>query len=288
MTWQISILLHSLLAAYSVIIVKKLSSKGNKYVYSVLFFSFLAEWLAGIIFVKIFLEDRIILDWDPIIYSQLLAGGVLFGLVNFLAFEVYKHLSASVGSISMASNRIAVVLMAVIFLNEKLTFIQVIGIIIMLGAIVLATYKKSYKNVANNAYTYFILIVAAFAYGFATINEKDLLDKMGVANYLVLGWGFQVLAVSSLVLLRRKKWLLPDRSTFIPFISLVLLFGVSGGLFITSLVGSDSSSITVSLAGLKVILSVILAYILLKERSNFRRLLASSCLSFLGIILLLS
>jgi drug/metabolite transporter (DMT)-like permease len=286
-SWQILILLHSLVAAFSILLVRILAKNGNKYVYSVLFFSFISIWLAGSVVAILILEGDILPNWDFKLTGQLILGGVLFGMSNFLVFEVLRKVPATVTSINLTLSRIFAVFFAIIFLGESLSINQFFGAILMLIAVALVSYHRKHKKLTRiYMQSLVVIFIISIMYGLAVINEKYLLDELGIRSYMIFGWFFQALVVSIIVYLRRSKWKLPQGKLRKYLWLQVFLFVTSGILFVLTLMLSDSSSKTVSASGFKVVLSVILGYLLLNERQHPKRLFVATVLSFIGILLL--
>ena len=291
MSWQFVSILQSIFGALSIIAIKVLSKNGNKYVYSVVFLGFVAEFLAAISY-ALFSQEVIRVEWSAELVVLLILGGIGFGIANFLVFDLFRRVPATIGSIQLSLNRVAAVIFAFIFLSESLTTKQLSGAALMILAVAIASYTKKHSHSLRHSEqlhmskAVFVLVVMSMAYALGSIAEKKLLDRMGMVSYVVVGWGFQTLVVGGIVLLKRKKWRMPPSKIYPIFLLYVILYAVSGVLFVYALQLSDSSSKTIAASGLKVVLSVIFAYTLLKERKSIKRIIVAIIVSVIGLWLL--
>ena len=286
MSWQFAIIGHSLLSAVSIIIARKLSIKNNKYGYGIILLLFSAILTLGVLANIFFIDDKISIPTKNIYLLLLFCGGLLFALRNYLIFEFYNRLSASVGVIVSILNTLAVVLFATLILGESLTIIQYFGALLMLASIYVVSVKPLKKDILKHKQGIIIGLLNAAIFGLAITNEKYLLNEIGTGNYLIFGWGFQLVGAVILSLLNRKKVHFPEGRNMALLVAYVLFFAIGGALFIASLVGSDNASQVASLSGLKVVFTVILGYVLLKERQNTQKVVIGSILAFLGLFFL--
>ncbi len=290
MPWQVVITLQSLIGAVSVILLKKLATRENKYQYSIVFLSFIVEWLTACSLVLIN-GGFVVPQWDIQLIGLLFLGGLGFGVANFMYFELFSHVSASVGAIQITINRLIAIVFAVLLLGERMTVWQVIGTVFILFSVYYATYVHKHRK-ANRVKTKHlprvvgVIGLMSVAYALGTVAEKSLLDQMGIYTYLVIGWAFQTLVVGVIVLVKRDKWMLPSSDVLHYAVPYILLFTVSGLLFVWSLDLSDSSSKTVSASGMKVVLSIMLAYVFLRERTNMKKIIIAAVFSVVGLTLL--
>lgn len=287
MPWQAVITLQSILGAVSVLLVRKFAKGGNKYQYAIVMVSFLFEWLLTAALV-IALGKFVMPEWSPQLIGLLLLGGFGFGIANFLYFELFSRVPASVGSVQITLNRLAAVLFAFWLLGERLTGAQLIGSALMILAVLVVSYHPSASKHHHLHITKALLVLVGMstAYAIGTVAEKALLDELGLFTYAVVGWAFQTACVAATVFVRRSKWKMPPKRLHPLMFGYALLFALSGLLFIWTLELSDSSSKTVSASGLKVVLSVIFAYIFLKERKHVAKTFLGAVISVIGLFLL--
>jgi drug/metabolite transporter (DMT)-like permease len=111
---------------------------------------------------------------------------------------------------------------------------------------------------------------------------------MGWQSYLVFGWGLQFVSALILVGIFHRNLTFPSNTKVTGQIVLLgVIYALGGGLFIASLVGSDSASIISAASGLKVVFTMLLAYVLLKERNKLGVRLAATITATVGGGLLL-
>lgn len=287
MSWQLLIIIQSILGAFSVVITRMLARDGNKYQYAVVLVGFLFEWVLACLLV-FGLGKFTMPDIELSTLGLLLLGGLGFGISNFLFFDLLGRVPASVASVQMTLNRLMAILLALLLLGESLNGFQFLGTILMLSAVLIVSYKRGEKKSHHLHITkaLLVLLIMSGAYALGTVAEKSLLDEMGIYSYAVVGWTFQTIVVAIMVFARRKKWKYPPKNKRKLLYVYSLLFAISGLFFIATLVASDSSSKTVSAGGIKVVLSVLFGYVLLKERKDFKRVFIAAVISVVGLSLL--
>lgn len=288
MPWQLSIVLHSFLSAFRSIQNRRIGNYRRDLSLYALLVSFVCVSLTG--------AALAITDANPINHSEawsaryyLLAGGMALAFVNYLTIKLFRMLPASIVVIMSLLNPLALVLAASLLLDETMSAYQWIGTIFLLSAVLLTqlfTVKKRKKH-ATVSLGLVVAIVIAGLYGLGIVNEKYLLDRLELPTYLFYGWGMQFISVLVVCFLLRKKFHMANKiKEHVDVWSYGFLLATSGFLFVISQVNSDSASLTAVSSSAKVVLTVVLAYILLKERSYLLLKIASLCLSVIGLFFL--
>lgn len=290
MPWQAYVLAHNFLSALTAILARTLGLKQQKLEYITVIAIYTSVVLVGIIYIA--LRG----SWGLIDASNLTSnlpflavGGLLFAAKQLLTLKLFKFVPASIGEVMAMFNALFGTLAAFLFLEEKLTIIQFAGaLLIMLGVYAASLIGEKKTEKRNFMLGLTIALSAAFLWALATVNEKYLLDQMGLDNYVLFGWGFQLLAALAIIFLFKKEFTLPKNSKdkFLIFI-MGGIYAIGGFFFVSSLVGSDNAGIVSAASGSKVIFTVILAYILLQERNKLKLRIAAGIVTSLGVGLLL-
>lgn len=115
---------------------------------------------------------------------------VVFSALNttiFLAAFVLsmRHISAGVGSLSVATNPLLILVMSAIWLGRKLRWAEIAGLIIGLAGVVLASYPVMMASYANTTGLLF-LIVGMLSVSAATVYYAGI--QWQLSNLVVNGW----------------------------------------------------------------------------------------------------
>lgn len=292
MPWQLTIIIHSLLSAFRTIQARRVGLYKVDVSSYVLIASFLCVFSLGLGYVLISSSEvNYRAAWDARYY--LLAGGTAFGTLNFLYYKLARLIPASVLVFVLLLNPLAVIVASQVATDETLTLVQWIGAGILLSAVVLAEYTSKVDKSRKHKDKFLTGIVLALTisvlYGFAMVNEKYLLDRIDMPTYLIFGWGLQ--AISALII--GVKFWNPKISTIKPLQHLNvwitgILLSISGIFFIISVVEVDNVALATVTTSFKVIFTVVLAFIILKERQKLKLKLVATLLSIIGLYFLFS
>lgn len=291
MPWQLASILHVLLASFRSIQNRKIGLYKKDLSIYALVVSFIGVLLMGL--------GYAVFNWELVNHSSawsaryfLLVGGMLFGSLNLLNFKLFRLLPASIVAIISLLSTLSVVILSMLFANERLSGVQISGGVLILSSILIVALITNGNNNKSKLKIYSALVIAliiALMYGPAIVNEKYLIDRIGLETYLLYGWGLQSLSAFTIAFMLRKPSKL---KTTVKMHVNVWIYGmilaISGMLFIQSLVESDSASLAIIGASAKVVFTVFLAFLILKERSNLKLKIFSTVLSSIGLFLLFS
>ncbi len=219
-----------------------------------------------------------------------IGGGLLFGVWTYYSYLVFQYVDAAIASLLSLLNILAVVFVASVSIHESLSVQQLVGSLVLLGAMAVIFTARTNQRVHNKWFAAISLsLVASCTYGLAIANEKWLLNHTTVPSYIVygFGWQFLVLLVMSLKIHRKQFRNIYQRD----FRNKTLLAGVvrggAGLLFIISLVKANNASLISVLSGFKVVLTTLAGAIFLHETKLLTRKYAASIVAMAGIAIML-
>ena len=210
-----------------------------------------------------------------------------FGNVFF--FIGIKKLDAGTTQIAFSSILIWGALLSVMFLGSKFSYIQLIGIIVMLVAILTIQFKKENLDL-NRGFLYIATSAGLFAV--FQVASADLSKIFTTGTYLVIAYFGPTLILGAIYYksIRNELKLL---SSQLKNTAAKTLFasGTSLLYFIFSYVAykqAPDRGIVVVLLTSQVVLSVIFGMVFLKEKQNIIRKLIAGVLAFIAGVLIKS
>jgi drug/metabolite transporter (DMT)-like permease len=242
------------------------------------------ELLAGLLWAMVYggvyLAD--LWRWLPF----LAVGGAAFAITNALSFKVFQHVDAAIASLLSTFNIIAAIIISTLVIKEGLTAQTGLGGLMIVAAswVVLSAHVGRQQR---HAWTLGLIlsVAAALFFGLATVNEKYLLDNMGLSSYLVWGWGFQVLAAFAFSLcMSREGYGEIMRAKVFKLLGVAgIIRAISGLCFVLALVALDNLAVMSALSGLKIILAAFFGLLFLGEGQFAFRKIGASVLAAVGV-----
>lgn len=294
MTWQVATVFYVVLSSFRAILNRRLSYHKTDLTLYALVASFVSVALVGAIIGILNISDlnhQLAFNQWP----RILIGGLMFGVLNLLMIKLFRLISASVAVFLNLLNVISTVVVASLFIDERLTPQQWSGAVFLAVSVLLVAYiaeakspnKKINKKFARGL---LIAIIAAAIFGPAVVNERYMIDAMGLNTYVVYGWGvqsaFAFLIAYVLRDRRRKKKLTKKMHKDVWLYGAML--GIAGLAFVNSVSIASSVSLPSVSSTARVAITMILAYILLKERDNMTLKIIGLVLSLIGLLLIFS
>ena len=195
-------------------------------------------------------------------WIYLIGGGLLFGAANILAFSANTKVEASQYSILANFNVITTLVISGIFLGERLSGLEFMGVgLILLSTIVIASQKFNRKTFKLEWYTLLALLSSMFL-GAGVSNQQYILGSVNYETYLLIGWGFQALILACIA----NKQLLSYRQVLggkngAALIGLGILRTLSGIVIVYAFAKSGNSSLVSGIIAYKTALVVIGSYL---------------------------
>jgi drug/metabolite transporter (DMT)-like permease len=190
-------------------------------------------------------------------------------------------------------NTLSVVLFATLFGGESLTQQQIIGAIILFASVIVVGLlsKKSKKSDDKILVGIGIALFSALLLGPAIMNEKYLIQTIGLNTYVLYGWGLQAFFAYTIAFFNRDKTKEKQRLKTSMHLNIWLvgvLLGLAGFSYVSSVNKTGTVSV-VALSGTAVVgLTVFGAYFILREKDHLLAKITGLLLSAIGLFLLFS
>lgn len=202
-----------------------------------------------------------------------------------LSYRSYQLIGASEVVLFLSTGRLWNVVGATLFLHESITAIKVLGAVIILIGIGIVLYDK--KRFIFNKGVIFALL-AAFLFGMSDINGFYILQKINAPSFLIYA---ELLPVIALLFIQpkivKKLTYYFKKENVIKVVALAL-FDVFGtlALFLAYQTGGKASVIG-PLSSTRVLITVVLAMLIFKERNNITNKIIGAVVTIIGVILLI-
>lgn len=216
--------------------------------------------------------------WFNIFFSATLWGGYTIFL-----FKALQHTEASEVVVFLTSAVFWTILTAVIFLGETFGLQQIFGTGLILLAVLLVSYKKN--GLSFHKGTVYLLLAALFS-GIAFANDNYALRQVETFSYAAISF-----SLATLIILFARVSLVPKLNSFLqPSLLIKMLLmclfysAFSLAIYLAYKAGGNASQLGPILQS-RVILTILLATLLLKERENLLKKLTSAALVTVGVLL---
>lgn len=220
------------------------------------------------------------------LYLFILLSGLCFAANAYFGFKSLKHIDISKFIVLFSFRTVVTIIVASIFLNEKLTPVQLIGSLLILLSIILIN-SKSVKEIFVFGKGEVYVLIASIAFGLGNVSDKYMFDSFELIPYMTIGF----LLPGTLLTLRKPNTILefPEffRKNRIWKITLfTFLYTLAALSFYYAFILADNASLVSSIGQISTIVTVILGIIVLKERKDLRKKLLGGAISFVGLVLL--
>jgi len=283
MSWQILLILSIIFLSFNGLFHKSLlkDDKSDPRAQAIVFLG-----IGGILSIVIALvRGKFLIEFSPSLVFNFLTLAIFATIAYVLKYRGFQLINASEVVIFSTTSKFWNVVGASIFLHEIITIQKIIGTLIILIGIAVTMYVD--KKIKINKGIFFTL-AAALLFGLTDINGYYILQTMDASNYQIY---FYLLPVFALLLIQPSSikklsyYLKYDRALKVTALAIFDTLGMLA-LFFAYQVGGKASVIG-PLSATKVIVTVVLAIIFLKERDNITKKLVGSMIAVIGVVLLL-
>ena len=211
---------------------------------------------------------------------------IFYSLGSLFIFKAYKLADVSEVSVILTSSVVWSVVSAVIFLKEKLSINNILGILLIIIGIISINYTRS-KWKINKGHIFALL--GAMLFGLAFTNDAYIISKYSsIASYMLLAFSLPGIGI---ILLNPKSIKKVKYYFSLKTIGKLLLAGIFYSLsaitIFTAYKNGGQASIIVPIQKTSAILTVIFGYTYLNERKKLGNKIVGMLLTFVGALLLI-
>lgn len=284
MTWLILVIISAISSSISRILQKVLLKEKDSEPFA---FAFVFQLLLAFLFFlySLFTKSLIIPNLSGVFFNLILMA-LFYSLGNIFIYKAFKLTEASEASIIFASSTLWTVISAVIFLGDKLSNNNILGILLVILGIIAVNYSRS-KWLMNKGHLYALL--GAIMFGIAFTNDAFIINKFtSISSYMLLSF-----ALCSITILVFRPNLTKGISYFIKkdIIGKLLICGIFYSAMIFTIFEAYKRGGQVSIISpiqqSALILTVITSYFILKEKDRMANKIIGTILTFIGVLLLI-
>jgi drug/metabolite transporter (DMT)-like permease len=208
------------------------------------------------------------------------------GLGNIAYFESIKSLTNGTAQIAFSSILVFNTLLSLVFLDLHLSFVNVLGLILLLLAILSVTTGKIELHKRGVA----LMILSAFLFSVFQLSSVEISKQVGPVTYLLVAY----LGAALVVFILKYKIVLQDlisaekRSTFgIPLLTAIPSLGNFLFAYFAYRAAPEPAKVAMLLTS-QVVLTVFLSYFILNEKGHVIRKIGAAVMVVLAAILIKS
>jgi len=217
----------------------------------------------------------------PLIITLTLVCGIFGSLTAVLGYTAQKHIEAGVTSVVSNIYTPITIVLATIFLSEKLTPIQIVGTVVLFIGMIIVSKKHKIGKFTFDKYFLMMLLSGAFL-GILITAERYLQKTTGFTTGTILSWWSVCLFLGLFTYFTKNKHTYSKKDIaitgvlrFLQNLSWVSLVYIVGNLSFVSAVTT-----------LKVILMFIAGALFLNEREDLPRKIIGSIVAGAGLLLM--
>jgi drug/metabolite transporter (DMT)-like permease len=215
-----------------------------------------------------------------LLFLTVVAG--IFGAGNVMcSYTAQKYVDAGVSSVIINIYTPITIVFSIIFFHEGLSFMQVIGTILLLVALVLVSKKHRIGKFSFDKY-FLLMLLSGVLLACCLVAERALLLTTGFAAGMILtSWSYCIFSgIATLVTHNKsvysiKDTLLTGGLNFFHNLSWFILLVVVGNLSLVS-----------SVTTFKIVIMFIAGALLLNEREDLPRKIFGSIVAVVGLLLM--
>ena len=206
----------------------------------------------------------------------------MFGAGYFIAsYTAQKHVEAGISTLVSNIYTPITIILGTLFLNEKLTAVQILGTALLLVGMVIVSKKHHIGKFQFDKY-FLLMLLSGVMLGVSLTAERTLLKTTGFTAGTMLSWWAQCafLGIAALMTHNKSPYSKKDIAVtgglrFLQSLSWVVLLTVVGNLSLVS-----------AITTFKVVIIFITAAIFLKEREDLPRKIFGSLIALVGLLLM--
>jgi drug/metabolite transporter (DMT)-like permease len=216
----------------------------------------------------------------------LLGGSIIWPLLGLSSFQANKKVDVGIFAVISNVSPVFTIAIALPFLHEKVSSLQMVGIALLILSGVLAASSQIHKRKYMSKEGILLCFLSAFILGVATAFERFMLNRVDFGTYLIYGWGSQIVWAAILAGKELKKMpelLAKTSETRQTIVSWGTARALEAVCFISALKLSNAAIISSATDFLSVAV-VIAAYYYLKEREHMFYKLLATAVGIVGLL----
>lgn len=284
--WETALVFYFVFGAANYLLRRVLAQKlpeHNRLINAVFFLFFLLP--TGLVLAAFFPHD---LHVSAYALALLLGGSLIWPLYYIAAFSANKYVDTGTFAVINNISPLFTLMVALPFLGESPTYVQYIGIALLVLSGVVATASQFGGVRLSSMRGIWLSVLTAATLGFAVAYERYMLDLVDFGTYIIYGWGAQI--AWSLVLTGRDLKNLPSLfSKEGGARSALIAWGASSALrsvaFIIAL-SLTSASLMSAASDFMAVAVIIAAFIFLGERTHLVYKGVAATVGIAGLLLI--
>lgn len=284
MSWQFLLAVHLLFSTIFALVYRRMASRLNGFGRIVTAVMYIGVMTPGGIVTALLVGD-VSFALSPLTWALIGLGGLFFVGFNILAYRANEELDAAQFAIISNLQALFVIIIAGIFLGERLNGLQLLGALLLIIASMDVAVEKIGVRTLRLRSASLIALGSSLCFAAAMTTEKALLSQMTFSTYIVITWVFQSIVLGWLSFKDRRKLKHITRRQLLGMLTLGGL-RLGAGLTGVAAVRLVDVSIVASVRSYKPILIFIAAIIFLSEKRDFWRRAAGAIVATIGLILL--
>lgn len=219
-------------------------------------------------------------DLVNVVLFTLICG--FFGSLSYVfSYQSQKHVEAGVSSVISNIYTPVTIILASVFLSEKLTGIQIIGTVILFVGMLVVSNKHRTGKFTFDKYFLMMLFSGIFL-GILIASERYLVKTNGFTTGTMLSWWSTCIFLGLITFFTKNKHtytkkdvLITGALRFLQNLSWVMLVYTVGNLSIVS-----------SITTFKVVIMFIAGALILNEKDDLKRKIVGSIIAVVGLLLM--
>lgn len=214
---------------------------------------------------------------------NLILEPIFWGITIMLIFKALVQTEASVFTILFGIRVVFIVITAYVFLKETFSLNQMLGTILIILSVFLVSHRKEKLQFKKGEF--YSILAGIFATA-GVINDAVILKQFDVTTYSALGFLAPGLFIWATHPTSTKKIVALPKSKIFPKIALLgLIYGIAYLTYNSAYFSGNNAAQIAAIFQVSAVLTVLIAVVLLKERSRLLTKILAALISFIGVLL---
>lgn len=274
--WILFLILHLIgLVGYNLLLRKSIVEKVDKWTLATIMQTGIA---LPLLFLAPFKFPELSI-FTPATVFHMFITATLIVFLHLSNVKSLQYLEAGVYSVLYNLRIVFTTILGVVFLNEQLVPLQVLGGLLIFASII-AVKQKGRKDLTTRGIQWGLF--ASVVISVLNLNEKQLISQFGFVGYAI---PVMILAAIMMwiILLARGQRIKPSVFVEPRMVSLMILRAVSAFGFTLAFSMGGLLSVSTYISSLGVIIIVILGAVLLGEKDYLKRKILAAAIAFAGL-----